>query len=443
MIIVVTDCRDGLNIRYNLIKKVGLIMRNREEIRKKIFSKINEAEIIEFFKKSIKIPSITTNERQFGELIYKKMHNIGFDKLEMFDFKPNRPDIYGVINGTGKGKNLMFVSHIDTVPVTGWKEHWKDAKQEDPFSAVLIDGEIWGRGAGDMKAGVIAPLFALKAIKDCNLKLKGNLLSILVGDEETGIPGSGYSDGIKAIVDKIKREEIPKADFAIYTEPTKLDIYTAQIGFVIVEITIKGKSAYYGTPWLGIDALKAAYKLLSFFFEYSDKIWEKMNHPLLGRPFNLITKIEGGGYIAVPEECKISMIRKILPAESVDDVHEEIESILRLAAINYNIQTEVKYTASRDHKYGGRPAEISIDSESVRILEKVLTEITGKKEVIKGSPYWSEISFLIHDLDIPSVYCSAGDITNCHTFNERVKVQELIDAVKVFALMIMDYCGVE
>ena len=90
-----------------------------------------------------------------------------------------------------------------------------------------------------------------------------------------------------------------------------------------------------------------------------------------------------------------------MPDGNVDKVREEIENVLRLSTINYGIQTEVKYTASRDHKYGERPAEVSVSLGSIKILESAVEEITGKEKIIKGLPYWSEVSFLIHDLNIP------------------------------------------
>ena len=60
-----------------------------------------------------------------------------------------------------------------------------------------------------------------------------------------------------------------------------------------------------------------------------------------------------------------------MPDGNVDKVREEIENVLRLSTINYGIQTEVKYTASRDHKYGGRPAEVSVSLGSIKILESI------------------------------------------------------------------------
>ena len=137
------------------------------------------------------------------------------------------------------------------------------------------------------------------------------------------------------------------------------------------------------------------------------------------------------------------MIRKVIPDETLDEVGEELKDILKMAALKHNIESEIKFTVSKDHKYGGRAAEISVDSEPVKILTSAIKEITGKKEIIKGSPYYSESSILIYDLGIPSVYCAPGNISNCHTFNERVNVEEFINSIKVFIIMILEYCGVE
>ena len=119
-----------------------------------------------------------------------------------------------------------------------------------------------------------------------------------------------------------------------------------------------------------------------------------------------------------------------------------LKDILKFAAINHSIKTELEFTLPKDHRYGGRPAEIPENLEPVIILKNAVEEITGNKEIIKGSPYWSETSILILDLNIPSVYCAAGDITNCHTYYERVNVKEFINSIKVFTNMIIDFCGV-
>jgi acetylornithine deacetylase len=418
-------------------------MAARHDLIARILREVDEDEVLDLFQRAIRTPSITTEEADFGRFLHQELQAIGLDQVESFDFAPNRPDVWGTLRGSGGGRRLMFAGHTDTVAVSGWDDRWRGTSRENPFSGVLENGEVWGRGAGDMKAGIVGSLSALRAIRRAGLTPKGDVLVAFVGDEESGIPGSGRSEGMKAIVRKIAAGEIPRPDFVIYTEPTTLDVYPAQMGFIIAEVTVTGESAYFGLPWQGIDALKGAHKLLTRLFAYSDDIWARAHHPLVGRAFNLVTAVEGGGYIAVPETCNLSMIRKILPHETVEAAQAELDGLVRLAAMNEGLRIEIAYTAGRDSAFGGRPAEVPPDLEPVRSLTGAIREVTGKRDPIAGAPFWSEISFFVHELGIPAAYCGAGNILNCHTFNERVAFRELVDSVKAFAVMVADYCGVD
>ncbi len=413
-----------------------------DDVKARILREIDQDAILGLLRRAVQTPSITTEEARFAWFLHQEMRDIGLDRVEIFDFAPGRPNVWGVLNGSG-GRRLMLAGHTDTVDVAGWAERWRGTPKEDPFAGVIENGEIWGRGVTDMKGGIVASLAALATIRRAGVRLQGDVLVAFVGDEESGIPGSGHSDGIKAIVRKIGEGEIPRPDFVVYTEPTGLDIYLAQMGFLIADVTVTGRSAYFGLPWHGVDAVKGAHKLLTRLFAYSDEIWARADHPLLGRAFNLVTAIEGGGYIAVPGCCTLSMIRKVLPGETVEGARGELDGIIRLLAMNEGLQVEIGYSAARDSASGGRPAETPTNADGVRALAGAIREVTGKDYSIKGAPFWSEISFFIHELGIPAVYCGAGDILNCHTFNERVAVQELVNSVKALALTILDYCGVE
>ena len=61
---------------------------------------------------------------------------------------------------------------------------------------------------------------------------------------------------------------------------------------------------------------------------------------------------------------------------------------------------------------------------------------------IEGAPYWSESQFLINQIGCPAVYCAPGDITNCHTTEERVNIDEYMAGIVAFAVFMADYCGV-
>ncbi|MBC7333104.1 MAG: M20/M25/M40 family metallo-hydrolase [Actinobacteria bacterium] len=413
-----------------------------KKVKEYICSNIDGEGALNFLQKVISIPSVTSKEREVTLAFYEKMKEIGLENVMLFEFEKGRPNLYGKLAGNGVGKKLMLIGHTDVVSSKGWHEYWRGTNKENPYSGAIIDDEIWGRGSADMKASLVAFLFAIKAIKDSGIRLRGDVINILVGDEESGEPNSGYSKGIKDVVEKIKNNEIERADFAIYGEPTSLNIYTTQMGFIITDVKIRGRSAYFGTPWLGLDALKAGHTLLGKFFNYSNRIWGKRKHRLLGRAFNLVTSVDSGGPIAVPEEFTMKMIRKILPEENLDEVAREIEEVVKSTKLQKGIRVEVKYTAPRDHGCGGKPAEINPDHEYVKLFERVIKKVKRRTSVIKGAPFWSEISFLINELGIPSVYFGPGDITNCHTFYERVKVSEIIDSMRILVEMIVEFCGI-
>jgi predicted amino acid racemase len=143
--------------------------------------------------------------------------------------------------------------------------------------------------------------------------LEPTTLFAFVGDEESGEPASGLSDGARAFSALIASGELPKPDMAIYVEPTMLDVYVAHMGFFLCDIKVIGKSAYFGAPELGVDALKSAHRVLAALWRYSDELSAGARHPLVGAGFILPTGIQGGGYIAAPGECTISLIAKIPP----------------------------------------------------------------------------------------------------------------------------------
>ncbi|MDW6026325.1 M20/M25/M40 family metallo-hydrolase [Mesorhizobium sp. BAC0120] len=386
--------------------------------------------------------SITGNEANFVGYLQSEMRALGLSDVKTAEFLPGRPNVWGEKKGAGSGKRLLFIGHTDTVHVEGWREHWAGTAREDPFGAPMIDGAVWGRGAGDLKAGIAASLAAVSLLDRAGIRLAGDLSFAFVGDEESGQPGTGVSAGIKEFVGRIETGEIARPDFAVYVEPTRLSIYPAQIGFFIADIVITGKSAYFGVPELGKDALRAGHSVMSALWKHSDEIARRAEHSLVGRSFLLITGISGGGYIAVPERCTLSLIRKLLPGESLDAAAAEIEKAVRGAIVDPEISVEISYPAGRDHALGGTAAEIDAQSSEVSMLSAAMAEAMAGRGSIEGAPFWSEVPFLVNRLGIPAVYCAPGDIRNCHTYDEHVDIEEYFAGIVGFASFIAGYCGV-
>ena len=193
-------------------------------------------------------------------------------------------------------------------------------------------------------------------------------------------------------------------------------------------------------PELGRDALKAAHSVLAALWAHSDAVGARAEHPLVGRGFLLVTGIEGGGFIAVPERCTLSLIRKLLPGESLDAAAQELEATVRGAVADPEIRVEIAYPAGRDHRIGGTPTETDPALGPVRLLAAAAAEAMPGRGGIEGAPFWSEAPFFTA-LGVPAVYCAPGDIRNCHTFEEHVELDEYFAGVLAYARFIARFCG--
>lgn len=388
---------------------------------------------IGLLRRAVGTPSITGTEAAFARLLADELEALGAGEIALTDFAPGRPNARGLLRGAGEGPCLLLAGHTDTVHVRGWAERWAGTEREDPFGGAIVDGAIWGRGTGDLKAGICTTLSAVRLLAAAGIVPATDIQFAFIGDEESGEPDTGVSAGIKAFVAEIETGVVPRPDFAIYVEPTRLYIYPAQMGFLICDITVTGRSAYFGVPELGIDALKAAHKVLSAIWAHSAELEARAPHDLVGRPFALVTGLEGGGYIAVPGECRISLILKLLPGESLDHAVAGLEAAVRGADLADGIAVSFAYPAGRDHRYGGTPSEISPQLPAVALLKRAVEAVRPDRGLVEGAPYWSEAPFLINRLGIPAVYCAPGDISNCHTLEEHVVVQEYLDGIVAFA----------
>ncbi|WP_075291139.1 M20 family metallopeptidase [Pararhizobium arenae] len=405
-------------------------------------SHLDREDAIALLRGAIGHNSVTGNEANIAVYLEREMQTRGIEAVSVADFLPGRPNVWGERKGTTSDRRLLFIGHTDTVHVEGWREHWAGTEREDPFAAPMIDGAIWGRGAGDLKAGICTSLAALSLLDRAGIRLGGDLAFAFVGDEESGEPGTGVSAGVKDYVSRIESGDIARPDFAVYVEPTRLSVYPAQIGFFIADITITGRSAYFGVPELGKDALKASHAVMSALWRHSEEISARAEHPLIGRSFLLITGLTGGGFIAVPETCKLSLIRKLLPGEALDTAAAEMEAVIRGAIDDPEILVDISYPAGRDHALGGTAAEIASDLPEVTLLSHAVREAMTGRGAIEGAPFWSESPFFVNRLGIPAVYCAPGDIRNCHTFEEHVDVEEYLAGIVAFASFMARYCGV-
>lgn len=227
-------------------------------------------DIIDFLCDFIHFQSVNPGNSGEGEeleaqtWLHERMRSFGFHRIDLWaeDRAERRPNVVGTIGGKGKGRNLIYNGHCDVVPVNrNERSRWSI----DPWSGLVKNGRVYGRGASDMKGGLTSMIWAAKALIDTGVSLKGNLyVESVVGEESM----EGSSIGTKATVDRGYR-----APFAIIAEPTNCEIHLKSAGIFYFQLIIEGKEAHtsarnqaifpqrYGIPWgteVGVDAIAKA-----------------------------------------------------------------------------------------------------------------------------------------------------------------------------------------
>src|SRR5215210_2001495 len=224
---------------------------------------------------------------------------------EVLEATRGRPSVVVRAPGWGGGRTLMLCAHMDTVGVEG---------MADPHRPRLEGDRLHGRGAYDMKAGLASALLACRELARAGLA--GDVVVAAVADEEHA------SLGVQELLGAVR------ADAAIVTEPTELELIVAHKGFVWAEIEVTGRAAHGSRPALGVDAIVRSGPVLTALGALDAALGER-THPLLGRGSVHASVIEGGVELSsYPARCVIGLERRTLPGETAGDVERELAALL-------------------------------------------------------------------------------------------------------------------
>ncbi len=257
---------------------------------------------------------------------------------------------YIVIARLGSGqKTLHYNGHYDVVPGgQGWTV-------TDPFKPVVRDGRLYGRGAIDMKGGIAAVLGALHAMAETGRGPVHRVEVAFVPDEEIGGEcGTGY------LVEEVYKGRPP--EYVVIPEPSGLERpWHGHKGVLWAKVTVRGVNAHGSTPWRGRNAFLLASRLaLKLQDLYTPVVSQrKSKYPTVPEesmyPTFMIggeAGVPGGGKTnQIPGEFYFTIDRRLIPEESLDAVRDEIEALVRYAAIGLGLSQEdyrVEYTASME-----------------------------------------------------------------------------------------------
>jgi len=233
-----------------------------------------------------------------------------------------RANAVGVLRN-GPGPVLAFNSHIDTVPVgTGWSG--------DPLRLAERNGLLYGRGACDAKGPIVAMAEACRLLAEDRTAWHGTIVAAFVADEELNSRGS------KAVA-----AEFPPFDAVIVGEPTDNAVLSAHRGVVRPLIRVHGRTAHSSRPYLGINAINGAARLLAA-VEAHDRDLNTRAHPLVGRACITCTQIQGGfADNIVPDRCDIVLDRRLLPDEDPEAALAELRALLERARDGADVIAEL------------------------------------------------------------------------------------------------------
>jgi acetylornithine deacetylase len=347
-------------------------------------------------------------EEAIARVLVQAMEGLGLT-VETQEAAPGRPNVIATLEGRAPGRSLMFCGHIDTVGVAGMAA---------PFAAEERGGRIYGRGAQDMKSGVAAMIDAARVIKESGGLPAGKLVIACVVDEEHA------SIGAEALVARWR------ADGAVVTEPTDLQVAVAHKGFEWVEIETEGRAAHGSRPREGRDAIRLMGRVLSGLDAIDRDLQSRPAHPLLGTASLHASLIDGGRELSsYPDRCHLQMERRTLPSEEPGVAGAEVHNLLaRLRSEDPDFKASSKVMFARS------PYELATSHELPQAMIKAAP--MAPKPI--GMSFWTDAAIL-GDAGIPSILFGPTG-AGLHGVEEWVNVQSVLTCRDALVALARAWC---
>jgi acetylornithine deacetylase len=350
-------------------------------------------------------------EGEVARRIARELESIGL-RIDIADAAPSRANVVGVLEGRAPGHSLMFCGHTDTVGVSGMSR---------PFEPEIRDGRLYGRGAQDMKGGVAAMIGAVRQLVEGGGLERGRVIVAAIVDEEHA------SIGAEALVTTWR------ADAAVVTEPTGLDVGVAHKGFQWIALETRGRAAHGSRPAEGRDAILRMGRVLARLEALDRELQQRPAHPLLGTASLHASLVEGGHELSsYPARAVLQYERRTLPGEPSDVAGREADGIL--ADLK---RSDPEFEADARRVFGRDAYEIDARSE----LPGAMTEAAkaaGCRPSIAGMTFWTDAAILAA-AGIPSVLFGPGG-AGLHSIEEYVILDDVLRCRDALANLARTWC---
>ncbi len=422
-----------------------------------ILDRINDDELIAWVQALTRIPSVWKPETGEGEAaaatwVADRCREIGLE-THVDEVAPGRPNVVGWLRSGRRTADrgpqiepghqpttavsgppsavLMFEGHTDVV-TEGDPALWTDP----PFSATLRDGRIYGRGANDMKAGLVCALVAIKTLKESGVALGGDIVLGAVCDEEGRMLGikhfveHGWADGVTA---------------AIVCEPEENHLCIAQKGVMWIRVVISGVMAHGAMPLTGVNAMYPMARFLTAVHALEEReIVKHGRHEFLGQPSITPTIVQspprGAGEPqnnVMPRAAECVLDFRLIPGQDADALAATIDTLLKAVVA---VEERLSYTCEVLEVRA--PTATERGEPVVQALAGAYTDLSGAAPIFGGVPGSTDGTILNARKGIPIVTCGPGDIYIPHHIDEWVSVDEIKLAARLYVLAAIRYLGI-
>ena len=320
------------------------------------------------------------------------------------------------------GPTIALNAHGDVVPPgEGWTH--------DPYGAEIVNGKLYGRASAVSKSDFATYTFALLALKNSGLKLKGAVELHFTYDEEFGGElGPGW----------LLRQGLTRPDYLI-AAGFSYQVVTAHNGCLQLEVTLHGLASHAAYPHTGVDALQAANQLLTALYAHNEVLKTRLSQVAgITHPYLNVGRIEGGSNTnVVPGKVVLKLDRRMIPEEHPAEVEAEVRALIEsTVAQSPGITLDIKRLLLA-HPMTPLPGAAPL----IAALQKQGEAVFGEPIPTSGTPLYTDVR-LYTAQGIPAAIYGAGPRTvlesNAKRADEHLDLADLQRATQVVARALLD-----
>jgi putative selenium metabolism hydrolase len=382
-----------------------------------LFTSELKEELITFTQNLVRIKSYSGREEEVIRLIEQKMKDLGYDGVTV-------DSMGNVLGRIGKGeKSILFDSHADTVEVNDEKE-W----EVPPFSAEIVNGRLYGRGAVDMKSSIAASIYAGAIAKKLGLNSgKTVYVSCTVFEEDCD------GENLKHLFKELNL----RPGYVVICEPSNNQIVLGHKGKLQVSIKTQGVSAHGSAPEKGVNAVYEMAGIIQR-VERTNLALMKKEKPRGTLVLSRISSVSAS-LNAVPSECEIYLDRRIIPGETEADIRREMDEIIQGKNATWEVGTlQRKSWTGMDIRYEPFHLAWKIDQDH----ELTNACKAAYRETFESEPtecdFWDFSTNAVTpvSLGIPTIGFGPGEYKLAHMRDENCKVEQIVQSCDFYTRLI-------